>query len=120
MTVVGVLQIGLGALKVLAALTLFVIIVGGGLLGGIISGERIPIAVTAIVGTVMALWLGVLAVPEIVGGIGLLKWKSWARYLVLVLAVLDLFNIPVGTAVGAYSIWVLVQDETAELFGPCC
>jgi hypothetical protein len=38
------------------------------------------------------------------------------RYLALILAVFDLFNIPIGTAVGAYSIWVLVQDETAQLF----
>jgi hypothetical protein len=119
-TVVGAVQIGFGALKLLAALTLFGIIVGEGLLGGVIWGDKIPIAVTAFVGTAIALWLAVLSVPEIVGGIGLLRWKSWARYLVLVLAVVDLFSIPVGTAVGVYSIWVLVQDETAELFGPCC
>jgi len=33
-----------------------------------------------------------------------------------VLSILDLFSVPIGTAVGAYSIWVLVRDETAELF----
>ena len=119
-TVVGAVQIGMGALKILTAAAVVIFVVGGGLLGGIISGDRTPIAVTAIVGTVIALWLGALAVPEIVGGIGLLRRKSWARYMVMVLAVLDLFNIPVGTAVGVYSIWVLMQDETAELFGPCC
>ena len=121
-TVVGVAQIGLGVLKILTAAAVLVFVVGGGLLGGIISGDSTPIAITAIVGTVIALWLGALAVPEIVGGIGLLRLKSWARYMVMVLAVLDLFNIPVGTAVGVYSIWVLVQDETAQLFGsgPCC
>jgi hypothetical protein len=46
----------------------------------------------------------------------LLKYKSWARYLVLVLAILDLLNIPIGTAIGVYSIWVLAQDETAKMF----
>jgi hypothetical protein len=27
-------------------------------------------------------------------------------------------NIPIGTAVGAYSIWALVQEETIALFKP--
>ena len=32
---------------------------------------------------------------------------------------LNLVNVPVGTAIGAYTIWVLVQDETDDLFdGP--
>lgn len=35
-TIVGAVQIGFGALKLLAALTLFGIIVGEGLLGGVI------------------------------------------------------------------------------------
>lgn len=55
-------------------------------------------------------------VPAIIGGIGLLRRKPWRRYLVLVLSVLDLFNIPLGTAVGIYCIWALTQEETAQLF----
>jgi hypothetical protein len=35
---------------------------------------------------------------------------------VLILAVLDVFMVPIGTALGIYSIWVLMQDETAEMF----
>jgi hypothetical protein len=115
-TVVGALHIGFGALGILGAVTAFVFIVGGGLIGGFFSGEETVVAITTIVGSVIAFWAGLLSVPGIIGGIGLLKWKSWARYMVLVLAVLDLFNIPIGTAVGVYSIWVLVQDETAHLF----
>ncbi len=78
--------------------------------------------VTLIVGSAIAFWLALLSVPEIIGGVGLLRRKAWARYMVMVLAVLYLFNIPVGTAIGSYSIWVLVQDDTAKLFGagPCC
>jgi hypothetical protein len=36
--------------------------------------------------------------------------------MVLVLAILGLFNIPLGTAIGIYSIWALLQTETAQLF----
>lgn len=90
-------------------------IVGAGLIGGLIAEEGIVVAIAATLGILIAVWTVLLSVPGIVGGIGLLKYKSWARYLVLVLAVLDLFNIPIGTAIGVYSIWVLAQDETAQL-----
>jgi hypothetical protein len=60
--------------------------------------------------------VAVFSVPSIVGGIGLIKRWSWARYLVLILSVFSLTNVPVGTAMGVYSIWVLMHDETAELF----
>ena len=116
-TFVGALQIGYNAFGVLAAMARFMFIVGGGLIGGLISSEEeIVIPITFFVGTAISMWLLVLSVPGIVGGIGVLRRQSWARYMVLVLSILDLFSVPIGTAVGAYSIWVLVRDETAELF----
>jgi hypothetical protein len=59
-----------------------------------------------------------VSVLGIIGGVGLLRLKSWARYLVLVLSILALLSIPIGTALGIYSIWVLVNDETVQLFSP--
>ena len=53
---------------------------------------------------------------NIVGGIGLLKGKNWARVLVIFLAVLDLIDFPIGTAIGVYTLWVLLNSETSELF----
>lgn len=115
-TFVGALHIGYNAFGILAAMAVFMLVVGGGLIGGLISGDEIVIPITFFVGTAIAFWLVVVSVPGIIGGIGLLKYKSWARYLVLVLAILDLINIPIGTAIGVYSIWVLAQDETAKMF----
>jgi hypothetical protein len=111
-TVVGVLRIGFGILGILAAMFVFAAVVGGGL----ISGDQTAIRITGAVGSIVAFFLLIMSVPGIIGGIGLLKWKPWARILVLILAVLDLVNIPIGTAVGIYTIWVLMQDETAQLF----
>jgi hypothetical protein len=34
----------------------------------------------------------------------------------VVLAVLDLTMVPLGTVFGIYAIWVLMQDDAAELF----
>jgi hypothetical protein len=48
-------------------------------------------------------------------GQGLLHSEPWARVLSLVLAFLVLFiNIPVGTAVGVYTMWVLLPGESEQ------
>lgn len=111
-TLLAALKIGLSAMGLLVAAIVFVIVVGAGLL----SGDQEAITITSIVGSVVAFFLILTSAPGIVGGIGLLRRWPWARLLVLVLSVLDLMNIPIGTAVGIYAIWVLMQDETAELF----
>jgi hypothetical protein len=69
-----------------------------------------------IVANVIIVVIVVLSIPGIIAGIGLFKRKEWARILTLILSVLDLFNIPIGTAIGAYSIWALVQPEVVEQF----
>jgi hypothetical protein len=125
-TVVGVLHIGMGALWLLGAVVVLAMapIVFASTAGpGAISGDPDALAILTAIGSGLGLFfcgvgvfVALLAVPGIVGGIGVLRLKPWARYLVLILAVLDLFNIPVGTAVGVYTIWAMVQDETAQLF----
>ena len=34
----------------------------------------------------------------------------------VIVAAFELLNLPFGTVLGIYSLWVLVQDETRELF----
>jgi hypothetical protein len=58
----------------------------------------------------------VISAPGILGGIGLLKRKYWAKILVLVLGVILLFHFPFGTALGIYTIWLLTRPETAPHF----
>jgi hypothetical protein len=119
-TLVGALHIGYGAFGILCGLLAFMFIAGGGLLGGLISKEEIVIGITFFVATAIAVFVILFSVPGIIGGVWLLRHKSWARYLVLVVSVLDLLNVPLGLGIGIYSIWVLLQPETEKLFGPCC
>lgn len=112
LTIVAALSIGFGALGFFIALIVFVAVVGG----GILSGDPEAISITTIVGTAVAGFIALISIPDIIAGIGLLKKKSWARILALILACLDLILIPIGTIVGAYCIWVLVHDETVKLF----
>ena len=110
-TVVGALRIGFSLIGLLSAAVVFAAVVGGGL----ISGDADAIRITGVVGTVIGGFVGILSVPGLLAGIGLLKRWSWARWLALVLGVLDLPVVPVGTLFGIYTIWVLVQDEAQQL-----
>jgi len=111
-TVVGALCIGLGALGVVLAIIAFVVLAGI----GVLSGDQDALPILTFIAVISAGFLAVISVPDIIGGIGLLRRQPWARILVLILSVIKLINFPLGTIVGIYSIWVLMQNEVAQLF----
>ena len=49
------------------------------------------------------------AVLSVIVGYGLMKRKFWARVLAIVAGILALINIPFGTALGVYTLWVLAS-----------
>jgi hypothetical protein len=111
-TFVAVLNIAFGFLGLFLAVFLFFVIVGA----GIISGEPEAMTATSIIGTAIGFFLVLTSLPEIIGGFGLLKKRAWARILILVIACLDLLWIPIGTLIGIYEIWVLLNEDTVKLF----
>lgn len=113
-TAVGALCIGLSILSILVGGFIFVILAGLGFL----SHDQDASMILSTLGFIIAGFLVIISIPGIIGGIGLLYRREWARILVLIISALHLLNIPIGTAVGAYSIWVLVQRETVLLFNP--
>ena len=108
----GAFYIGLGILGLLGAALLFTILFGAGL----ISGEGEAMAVTAIVGTVLGGCVSLVSIPGVICGIGLLQRKAWARVLVLVLGCINLAIFPLGTALGIYTFWVLINPEVDPIF----
>ncbi len=66
-------------------------------------------------GLSIAVPLLVVEALKIVGGIGLLQRRSWARILVRTIGFLSLFLFPIGTAYGMYAIGVLMKDDTVRL-----
>ena len=111
-TLLAIINIVFGAIGILIGLFLLVVIICGGL----ISGDPQAMTVTGIVGTTLCGFFLLFSVPEVIGGIGLLKRRGWAKILVLIIGILDLANIPIGTAIGIYTIWVLLNEKTAQLF----
>ena len=64
----------------------------------------------------VAIMMSILSVLAIVGSVGLLKRKEWARILMIVMSGFNLLRIPLGTILGVYTIWVLVDAQTISLF----
>jgi hypothetical protein len=75
--------------------------------------DIIPFILTAI-----GILLFVFSIIGIIGAIGVMKKKEWGRITILVISFFDLIHIPLGTVLGVYSIWVLLNDETIRLFNP--
>jgi hypothetical protein len=113
LSLLGTLYIAFGAVGVIIAAFVFLSVTGGGLL----TGDATVIAITASVGFFVALFFAVISLPLIVTGLGLLKRRPWSRPAGLVLAALNLFNVPFGTALGIYAFWVLLQDDAARTLG---
>jgi hypothetical protein len=117
--VVAVGFIVLGALGVLAALMLMLIFGGAAGIVGAAADEpeaAIAIPIIGMTGTLLTVILFAVSVPGLVTGFGLLSWKPWARILAIVLCAINLINIPFGTILGIYGLWVLLNKDTERLF----
>jgi hypothetical protein len=110
--VIAALQIGFSILGLIIGGIIFTILF---FIGDFVDDADAQVVLNIIAKIIMAV-IVILSIPGIIAGVGLLKRKEWARILTLILSVLDLVNFPVGTAVGAYSIWALVQPEVVEQF----
>jgi hypothetical protein len=64
----------------------------------------------------MGFFFVLAAVLGFVAGWGLLERKSWSRVVAIILGVLSLFDVPFGTAIGIYTLWVLLPAKNEEEF----
>jgi Ni,Fe-hydrogenase I cytochrome b subunit len=110
--VVAALHIGFSILGIFVGGLIFVLL---NFIGNI-TNDTDAETVLSIIASVAIIFLFVISLPGIVAGIGLFKRKEWARILTLILSAINLVNFPLGTAMGVYSIWALVQPEIIEHF----
>ncbi|NLE75728.1 MAG: hypothetical protein GX605_03105 [Chloroflexi bacterium] len=111
--VLGWLYVVLHALGILAGVLALIIMAGIGLL----AADPQAMGILTLIGVLTVATTTLLCLPGLVAGAGLLKRRSWARVLTLVLAFVGLLNFPIGTLLGAYAIWALFQPEAEQIFG---
>jgi len=120
--ILGVLNIVWGALGAFTGLAILIIFGGAfGIIGSVAPHESIPPfvpSIVAVVGGAIAFLFLVLSAPAIIAGAALISLKPWARILAIIISVLHLMNVPFGTALGIYGLWVLFSQESQKLFEP--
>jgi hypothetical protein len=117
--VLGVVYLAFGACMLLGALFLVLTM---GSVAGIVGATAEPrdaavaIPILGLAGTALATMLGIFSLPSLITGYGLLYFRQWARIVGIALSAVNLINVPLGTVVGAYGLWVLLNKETERLF----
>ncbi len=118
--ILAVLNIAWGALGFLGALVVFLIF--GGAMGiiGVTAhhdpGAGVAIPIVGLVGGAIFLVIVITSIPSFVIGIGLLRRAWWSRIAGIILSALHLLNLPFGTALGIYGLWVLLSSDSLPLF----
>ena len=54
------------------------------------------------------------AAAGFIAGWGLLERQDWARTVALVVAFIALLSVPIGTALGIYTLWVLLPNQSDD------
>lgn len=115
--VLAALYIIFGVLGTLAGLALMALLGVMGAAGAASDPDAwMALPVLGLTGAALGAFMLMLSLPGIVAGIGLLKFRPWARIVTIVLSALNLMNVPFGTIVGVYGLWVMLSDEGARLF----
>jgi hypothetical protein len=114
--IVGWLSIVANSIFLLLGICGFVFFAGIGVFAAADSGDPVVLPILGLIGTVGLVFFAVLALPGVLAGYGLLKGKKWGQILGIVVGVLSLFNFPVGTVLGAYTLFVLFQDSAKDYF----
>ena len=112
-SLVGALHVGFGILGLLAALAVYLTF---HFAYGFVDEEPIVEEFIAFLGNTLSIIILFISALGIIGGIGLFSYKPRSRILVMIVSAINCLNVPVGTAKGIYSIWVLMQPETIEMF----
>jgi hypothetical protein len=116
----AILWLAYSAFSVMGGLMLLLvsntIFLGGHFFHG---GEGPPAFVSGFMHPLL-MFLGIFVLAKSVAGFlagwGLMQRAPWGRILSLILAFLALFNIPFGTALGIYTLWVFLPTESEKQY----
>jgi hypothetical protein len=107
--ILGTLWVIAGALFVIPGIVLMMI--SGVVRVAVAATETIGRFVAPLVLSIIGGSLFLVAAGGMLVGWGLLKHKPWARVAAIVLGIVSLLHPPFGTALGIYTLWVLLSDQ---------
>ncbi len=116
LTLLTVLHRVWGALALLLGFSTFMLAAGAIAIGVTTGGAEIAAGITAAAFAVCAAALLAVGAANLWAGNAMHRRQPNGRHAALALAVLNLFVLPFGTALGIYTFWVLLHNETRAAF----
>ncbi len=107
--ILGILWIATGALFLIPAVILMAL--GPAFVHFVVHDQEPLKGLFPVLLVLLGSSLAVLAAGGICVGLGLMQTRPWARITAIILGVLALLHPPFGTALGIYTLWVLLADE---------
>ena len=108
-----------GVLHILAAAISLLLIAAAILFFGFVSAlepvDEFPFTLLLAFGAVFAGFFALVSLTELIAGAMLLSGKPGARPWVIGFGVLQLLNIPFGTALGIYTLWALMRKQPSGI-----
>lgn len=105
-----------GSIGLLLGVSMLLLAVGAVAIGAVSSDDRVAAGVTAGGFVIFALAMLAGGGVNAWAGRALRRLQPQGRTAVLWLAVLNLFVLPFGTALGIYAFWVLLHNDTRSQF----
>jgi hypothetical protein len=113
--ILGWLQVILGLIDLFIGLAAFGLLSGIGLVSGDVTAFGVMSLLGGFIGTLSL----IMALPNLIVGIGLLRdWGGWVVLLAVILALFNLAKVPWGTAIGLYTLWIawkLLNTDNAAI-----
>ena len=109
--ILGILWMVIGGLFLIPAVCL---ILFGSTLHFVIHDQNYFSNALPMILHIIAATMVIVAAGGVCVGLGLMQRQPWARTMAIVLAVLALFHPPFGTALGVYTLWVLLADQDSD------
>ena len=113
----GALFVIWGALTMLiGASTLALGIAAAALVAGRGGSMQFGASLTAITFLTLAILAMIWGGVHLMVGTLVRRRKHWSRHAAMMLGTVDLLLLPYGTALGVYSLWILLREDAKRLF----
>ncbi|NLL14567.1 MAG: hypothetical protein GX267_14275 [Fibrobacter sp.] len=107
----GALHIAISILYTLVFSAIYAVLFSKGFFSGEESSANIQLVIFAVVGVFLLLF----AISGVTAALGIIRGRPWAQMMILILGCLDLICVPLGTALGIYTIWIFMHSEKSGL-----
>jgi hypothetical protein len=116
--ILGWLHVVFAVIGILIGLAVFAFFGGiAGLIGmSDTSDDRfVAMPIVGAIGGLVLIFMLLISIPGLIVGYGLVTFRPWSRVLGIVMSALHLLNVPFGTMLGVYGLWVLLSAESVAI-----